>query len=247
MPDPAPPAPPAPPPRFDLRLIFETLRTGKAVDGWLEEWLTASYAAPDAFRAALYAYVAARRRGMKSRLGNAYDLYHDCVVANLGPRRTALAVRESGALEELSFETLHRSLHGALRGLEEGRGRARELGLPGAPRRRGPGGGAPHGAADGARRLDGAAARPDLREAPGRGARARPDRDERAAAQHDAAPGGGRPPRSRARRPSARRPRARTRPTGWCSASSPPSAHPRRPRIEVPASGSTSRSCATAC
>jgi hypothetical protein len=108
MPDPAPPAaPPAPPARFDLHVIFETLRGGKAIDSWLNDWLTASYESPAAFREALYAYVSARRRGMKSRLGKAYDLYHDCVVANLGGRRTALVVCESGALEEISFETLH--------------------------------------------------------------------------------------------------------------------------------------------
>ena len=107
MSDPAAPAAPAPPPRFNVEVVFETLRAAKANDAWLTEWLTASYAAPDAFCEALYAYVAGRRRNMKSRLGKAYDLYHDCLVANLGPRKTALVVRGTNALEEIAFESLH--------------------------------------------------------------------------------------------------------------------------------------------
>jgi AMP-binding enzyme len=106
MPD--PPAPPKPPARFDLHVIFETLRGGKANDAWLREWLYASFDTPDQFREALYVYAGARRRGMRSRLDTAYDLYNDCVVAHLGAGKAAfLAGGPQGTLEEVSYDTLN--------------------------------------------------------------------------------------------------------------------------------------------
>ena len=115
---PAPPTGPAGEPlapvaldphRLDLHVVYETLRAGKGTDVWLSGFLPSTYAKPERFREALYAYVASRRsRGvLKSRPAVGFDLYHDCVLAHVGHRRAALVVRESGATIELSFESLH--------------------------------------------------------------------------------------------------------------------------------------------
>ncbi len=105
MPD--PPAPPKPPARFDLHVVFETLRGAKATDAWVHEWVSQSYDAPAAFNEALYAYATGRRRGMKSRLGRGYELYNDCVLAHLGAGKTAFIACEGGVLEEVSYDTLN--------------------------------------------------------------------------------------------------------------------------------------------
>ena len=101
------PAPPKPPARFDLHAIYETLRSAKATEPWLSDWISLSYEAPEPFREALYNYAQTRRRGMKSRLGKGYEIYHDCVVAHVGAGKTALVVSEGGALEEISYDTLN--------------------------------------------------------------------------------------------------------------------------------------------
>jgi hypothetical protein len=94
---------------IDLRVACETLRAGKATDGWLGQWLPSTHEAPDQFEHALYAYASSRREGPKSHPGQAYDFYHDCVVAHTGHDRRALAVRQSPEeLTELSFEALDR-------------------------------------------------------------------------------------------------------------------------------------------
>ena len=109
MPDTPAVSPPGAPAPLDLHVVAATLRSGSATDAWVRSWLPATCAAPERFVEALYGHVMAHRRGMKSRLGRAYDLYHDCVVANLEVRTPALFARprDGAPYEEISYGTLH--------------------------------------------------------------------------------------------------------------------------------------------
>lgn len=95
------------PERLDLRALIDALRAGKADGAFLGALLPATYEAPDRFRRALYAHAARRPGGLKSRLDEGYDLYHDCVVAHLGRRRRALVAAGTAGDQELSYEGLH--------------------------------------------------------------------------------------------------------------------------------------------
>lgn len=93
---------------LDFTVVRESLRAGKATPAWLARWLPAAYEAPESFRAALYAYAASRREdAIKSRPQVGFDFYHDCVLAHVGQRRRALALREGREQVALTFESLH--------------------------------------------------------------------------------------------------------------------------------------------
>jgi hypothetical protein len=99
---------PVNPQLLDLRAITETLRGGKATEGWVASWLPVSHGDPEAFTEVMYAYAGARRGSIfKSRPRDGYDLYHDAVTALLGRRRTALLGREGEGWTSVSFESLH--------------------------------------------------------------------------------------------------------------------------------------------
>lgn len=96
---------------LDFARMRESIRAGKATPAWLASWLEPSYAEPEAFRTALYAFAASRREdAIKSRPTVGFDFYHDCVLAHVGQRRRALVARENAASRELAsytFEALH--------------------------------------------------------------------------------------------------------------------------------------------
>ncbi|MFO0660571.1 MAG: AMP-binding protein [Polyangiaceae bacterium] len=93
---------------IDFRVVAETLRGGRANDAWMRTWLPATWSSPAKFYEGLYASFGARRGAVfKSRPGSAHDLYHECVSAHLGKRRTALIGREGVGFDRVSYETLH--------------------------------------------------------------------------------------------------------------------------------------------
>ncbi|WP_129348343.1 AMP-binding protein [Sorangium cellulosum] len=102
-----PRAPVPDPERLDLRAFVGTLRAGEADGAFLGALLPATYEAPERFRRALYAHAARRPGGLKSRPGEGYDVYHDCVVAHLGRRRRALVSVGAAGDQEVSYESLH--------------------------------------------------------------------------------------------------------------------------------------------
>jgi hypothetical protein len=94
--------------QLDLRVISATLRAGKANGAWMESWLPGTHEAPGRLAEAMYAYIGGRRGAIfKSRPGDSYDLYQDCVAAHLGRRRTALFGREGSDWVEVSYDALH--------------------------------------------------------------------------------------------------------------------------------------------
>ncbi|MGK3992789.1 AMP-binding protein [Sorangium sp. So ce1024] len=103
----SPAAPVTDPERLDLRAACEVLRQGKADGAWLRGWLPATYDDPARFRRALYAHASRQVGGLKSRPGEGFDLYHDCVTVHLGRRRRALLSAGAAGAAELSFEAVH--------------------------------------------------------------------------------------------------------------------------------------------
>ena len=98
------------PRRLDIHVVQDALRSGKGSDRWLAGFLPSAYAAPERFWEALYAYAASTRPGQpRSRIGEAYDLYYDCVAAHLTRRRAAIVTREREGedFRETAFESLH--------------------------------------------------------------------------------------------------------------------------------------------
>jgi hypothetical protein len=94
--------------QIDLRVVFETLRGGKATDAWMATWLPATYEGGDAFREAVFAQVGARRdASFKSRQSGGHDLYHDHVAAHVGKRRVALVCRDGAGWDRVTYEALH--------------------------------------------------------------------------------------------------------------------------------------------
>lgn len=119
--------------RFDFRTAAAALRAGEAFDEWFARWLPMTYAAPEAFDRALYAFAALRRGGLKSSRGTAFDFYYDIVVAHLGAARRALVTHSSRGFEPLSFDALHArsgALYGAWRQLGVEPGDVICIGLP---------------------------------------------------------------------------------------------------------------------
>lgn len=93
---------------LDLRAITETLRGGRATDGWLASWLPVAHADPERFTELMYAHAGTRRDSLlKSRGRDGHDLYHDAVTAHQGKRRTALLGREGDGWVSVSYESLH--------------------------------------------------------------------------------------------------------------------------------------------
>lgn len=96
------------PKQLDLRAIVETLRDGRATDAWMASWIPISAADPSAFSAQMFNLLAIRRGSLlKSEIGGGIDLYHDCVIALLGRRRTAISSQENGEWLTTSYEALH--------------------------------------------------------------------------------------------------------------------------------------------
>lgn len=94
--------------RIDLAAAHDVLRAGRATAPWLASWLPSTWNEPERWRRALYASAAEHRGGsVKGRPGQGFDLYHDCVLAHLGARRTALVAKGELELEELTFDALH--------------------------------------------------------------------------------------------------------------------------------------------
>lgn len=113
---------PVDPQLLDLRAITETLRGGRATDGWIASWLPISQGDPAGFHEVMFAHAGARRGSiLKSRPRDGFDIYHDCVTALLGRRRTALLGREGEGWTSVSYESLHARCNGlAAAWLEEG-------------------------------------------------------------------------------------------------------------------------------
>ncbi|HTN88147.1 MAG TPA: AMP-binding protein [Sorangium sp.] len=107
MPDPVAPVPVLDPERIDLRAVVESLRAGRADGAYLRGFLPATYEAPERLRRALYAHAARRPGGLKSRLDEGYDVYHDCVVMHLGKRRRAFVSAGAAGDHEITYENLH--------------------------------------------------------------------------------------------------------------------------------------------
>src|ERR1700677_2272069 len=102
MPGPPPTSGPPPAP-LDLHPIIATLRGGKASDAWVRTWLLDTHAAPERFVEALYYHAIAKRKGLKSRPGLAFNFYQDLVVANLESRTPALFAKEGGGYVPISY------------------------------------------------------------------------------------------------------------------------------------------------
>lgn len=94
--------------QLDFRVIADTLRGGRSNDSWMKSWLPISWGDPERFFQGLYAYFGKRRDAVfKSRPEHGHDIYHECVSAHLGKRRTALVGWESLSWQEVPFEMLH--------------------------------------------------------------------------------------------------------------------------------------------
>jgi hypothetical protein len=94
--------------KLDFRAIRESIRAGKASPRWLASWVPSTYAAPEAFKTALYAYAASRPdASLRSSPSTGFDFYHDCVLAHGGRHRRAVVAKEGRELGELSFDALH--------------------------------------------------------------------------------------------------------------------------------------------
>ena len=107
--------------RLDLEAIRAGLLGGKGGGSWMQGWLPATWASPDRFHEALFAYAQARSGGkLKSRPRASYDLYHDLVLAHADTRRTAIASREGGGWRELSYDSLHEATAGLMTAWQQG-------------------------------------------------------------------------------------------------------------------------------
>ncbi|MEI7894584.1 MAG: AMP-binding protein [Myxococcales bacterium] len=100
--------------RLDLRVIQETLRSGRATEVWLESWLPSTHTAPERFQDMLRSFVATRRDApVKGRDDHGFDLYHDLVAAHVGRKRVAfVAYDESGSVVPTSYDALQTRSNG---------------------------------------------------------------------------------------------------------------------------------------
>lgn len=102
------------PHRLDLRVVQETLRSGRATEPWTDSWLPSTYGAPERFFDMLRGFVATQRDApVKGRDADGFDLYHDLVAAHVGRKRTAfVACDESGVLSTTSYDALQARSNG---------------------------------------------------------------------------------------------------------------------------------------
>ena len=93
--------------RIDFRAAHEILRAGRATPDWVDGWLPSTWNDPESWKRGLYASISELRGGaVKGRPGESIDLYHDCLLAQVGKRRPALVVRDDD-VAEWTFESLH--------------------------------------------------------------------------------------------------------------------------------------------
>jgi hypothetical protein len=93
--------------RLDYRAAHDVLRSGRATPDWMEGWLPSTWNDAEGWKRGLYASVREQRGGaIKGRPGESIDLYHDCLLAQVGKRRPGLVVQDEDVVE-WTFESLH--------------------------------------------------------------------------------------------------------------------------------------------